>query len=501
MLFGIYEEARRFMAENGNGGQWGKTEPRESVIRKNVEDGDMYVLEEDGQIGCVFFFAVRPDPTYAVIEGGEWLAPGPYGVIHRIAAAGKRRGAAGKCIDWALARCGNLRIDTHENNLPMQSLLNKKGFTRCGIIYLANGSPRIAFQKCIKKEEKKMIRFECDYAEGAHPAILRALEETNLEQTPGYGLDPWCDRARATIRKLIGKDDAEVHFLVGGTQANFTVISAALRPWQGVVAAESAHIAVHETGAVEGTAHKVITLPAHDGKLCPKEVEQCFASHYASPTSEHEVQPGMVYISHPTETGTLYTKEELTALSRICRKYHAPLFLDGARLGYGLTAPSSDMTIRDIASLCDVFYIGGTKIGMLFGEAVVMTNPAYFPDFRYMIKHCGGMLAKGRLLGVQFETMLKDGLYFEVAKEANRLAFRLKEELPKLGIPLYVDSPTNQQFFVFPDGLLEALSDRCAFSFTAKVDPTHTAVRVCTSWATTEEQVDALLCDLRRALG
>ena len=341
-----------------------------------------------------------------------------------------------------------------------------------------------------------MIQFQCDYTEGAHPLILKKMEETNLEQTVGYGNDPYCASARERIRAACGRDDVDVHFLVGGTQANFTVISAILRPHQGVVAAVSGHINIHETGAVEATGHKVLALPSDDGKITADQVRACYEQHWNDADHEHIVQPGMVYISHPTENGTLYTKAELEVLSHTCRELGLPLFLDGARLGYGLMSEKSDLTLQDIAALTDVFYIGGTKVGALFGEAVVIMNPALKKDFRYLIKQHGGMLAKGRLLGIQFDTLFTDDLYFSIAKRADELAIRLKEAFVKKGYELLYDSYTNQQFPVLPNAHIEKLKEKYVFGFWEAVDDTHSAVRFCTSWATKEEAVAQLIADI-----
>ncbi len=342
-----------------------------------------------------------------------------------------------------------------------------------------------------------MIRFQCDYLEGAHPAILKRMEETNFEQTVGYGEDPYCESARKKIKELCGSADADVHFLVGGTQTNFTVISAVLRPHQGAVAAVSGHINVHETGAVEATGHKVLPLPSDDGKITAKQVRDCYEAHWSDEDHEHMVQPGMVYISHPTENGTLYSKEELQALKDTCTELGLPLFLDGARLGYGLMSEASTLELSDIARLTDVFYIGGTKVGALFGEAAVITNPAVKKDFRYLIKQHGGMLAKGRLLGIQFDTLFEDGLYFEISRHADRLAMKMKETFVEKGYPLRYDSYTNQQFPVIPDAHLEKLKEKYSFAFWEKTDAAHSAVRFCTSWATKEEAVEELASDIR----
>lgn len=342
-----------------------------------------------------------------------------------------------------------------------------------------------------------MIRFQCDYGEGAHPSILKRLEETNMEQTAGYGEDPYCESARRKIRELCESPEADVHFLVGGTQTNFTVISAILRPHQGVLAAQSGHINVHETGAVEATGHKVLTLPSTDGTICADQVWEIWKEHWEDANHEHVVQPGMVYISHPTENGTLYSKEKLTELSKACQELGLPLFLDGARLGYGLMAETSDLTLADVAELTDVFYIGGTKVGALFGEAVVITNPALKQDFRYLIKQRGGMLAKGRLLGLQFETLFTDGLYFELGKRADELALRLKKAFLDKGYGLAYDSYTNQQFPILPEEHLEKLREKYAFGFWEDAGEGRQAVRFCTSWATTEEAVESLIRDIQ----
>lgn len=341
-----------------------------------------------------------------------------------------------------------------------------------------------------------MIQFQCDYTEGAHPKIIERLTRTNLEQTIGYGEDGYCEHARELIRQACQAPEADVQFMVGGTQTNFTVISSILRPYQGVLSAESGHINVHETGAVEATGHKVLTLPSADGKIRASQVREAYEAHWKDGSREHIVQPGMVYISHPTENGTLYTKGELKALYQICQKLGLPLFLDGARLGYGLMSEASDLTLPEIAEYTDVFYIGGTKVGALFGEAVVITDPAIAKDFRYMIKQKGAMLAKGRLLGLQFETLFTDGLYFQIADHADRMAMKLKEAFRKKGYPLLFDSYTNQQFPVIPNSHLGQLKEKYVYNFWERVDRTHSAVRFCTSWATKEEAVDALIRDL-----
>ena len=343
-----------------------------------------------------------------------------------------------------------------------------------------------------------MFYFNNDYAEGCHEKVLQALIETNLIQTPGYGEDIYCARAAEKIKKICGREDLAVHFLVGGTQTNLTVIDAALRPHQGALCAESGHIHVHETGAVEATGHKVLALPSRDGKVTASQVEAYVLAHRADGAFEHIVQPKLVYISNPTELGTLYTLSELEALSETCHKLGLYLFLDGARLGYGLMAKGNDVTMADVARLCDAFYIGGTKVGALFGEAVVIGNPAIGEDFRYLIKQHGGMLAKGRLLGVQFDALMTDGLYFEIASHAVAQADRIRACLEELGYPYLVPGITNQIFPILPDALLEELAKEFVFCEQVRVDETHRAIRFCTSWATKPEAVDALCATLRR---
>lgn len=339
-----------------------------------------------------------------------------------------------------------------------------------------------------------MIYFHNDYSEGCHPKVMEQLLLTNSEQTPGYGTDKYCGQAADIIRRLCGNDALAVHFLVGGTQTNLTVIDAALRPHQGVLGPVSAHINVHETGAVEATGHKVLSVPSDDGKITAQQVQTVVEQHRSDDSFEHMVQPKMVYISNPTEYGTIYSLEELEALSVVCRQNGLYLFLDGARLGYGLAAKGNDVTMADLARLCDVFYIGGTKVGALFGEAVVISNPTLAQDFRYLIKQHGGMLAKGRLLGVQFLALLEDGLYFEIAAEAVRLADQLRGTLKSLGYPFLVECNTNQLFPIMPDTVLDDLAEEFMFTEMGRVDSERRAVRFCTSWATTQKNMD-LLCE------
>lgn len=341
-----------------------------------------------------------------------------------------------------------------------------------------------------------MIYFNNDYAEGCHPKVLEALVRTNMEQTPGYGTDGYCRSAAERIKALCGDETLDVHFLVGGTQTNLTVIDAALRPHQGVLGADTAHINVHETGAVEATGHKVLWLPGTDGKITADQVRSCVLEHRENESFEHMVQPKMVYISNPTELGTLYTRSELEALHRACQELGLYLFLDGARLGYGMEAKGNDVTLPDIARFCDVFYIGGTKVGALFGEAVVISNPALKEDFRYLIKQHGGMLAKGRLLGVQFEALLEDDLYFRISRHADAQADLIRDCLERNRIPLLVENTTNQIFPILSDAVLEELKKTYVFSEQCRVDENHRAVRICTSWATGSENVEKLCRDL-----
>ena len=343
-----------------------------------------------------------------------------------------------------------------------------------------------------------MIYFNNDYAEGCHEAVLQALIRTNREQTPGYSEDKYCTAAAAKIRKLCGREDAAVHFLVGGTQTNLTVIDAALRPHQGALCADSGHINVHETGAVEATGHKVLPLPSVEGKISAQQVETAVLLHRADGSFEHIVQPKLVYISHPTELGTLYTRAELEALHETCRKLGLYLFLDGARLGYGLMAKGTDVTMEDIARCCDVFYIGGTKVGALFGEADVITNPALKEDFRYLIKQHGGMLAKGRLLGVQFDALMEDDLYFKISAHADAMADKIRACLEELKIPQLVGGITNQIFPILPDSVLNELAKTICFTEMGRYDEHHRTIRFCTSWATSGENVETLIGELRR---
>ena len=341
-----------------------------------------------------------------------------------------------------------------------------------------------------------MYQFQCDYSEGAHPRILQRLMETNLEQTVGYGMDKYCFEAQMAIGRAIGRHDVDIHFLVGGTQANMTVISSILRPHQGVICATTGHINVHETGAIEHSGHKVIAIEAENGLLPASKVREVMEAHLAEDGPEHTVQPGMVYISLSSELGTVYSPRQLAELYMVCKKYGLYLFLDGARIGYGLAACDPTLKLGEISCYCDVFTIGGTKQGALFGEAVVIANDALKKDFRYHIKQNGGMLAKGRLLGIQFLTLFEDGLYFELSRHAVEQALRIKEAFKAKGYEFLIDSPSNQQFPILDNETMQRLAMDFRFSVWQKIDDTHTAVRFCTSWATKPEAVDALIAAL-----
>ena len=337
-----------------------------------------------------------------------------------------------------------------------------------------------------------MYLFHNDYNMSCHPAILEKVSRGNGQQYPGYGEDAVCRNAATLIRAACSAPEADVHFLVGGTQTNLTVTAASLRPYQAMLGAETAHVNVHETGAIEATGHKVETIPSPDGKLTADQIFERLERQAKDTNAEHAVQIKMVYISHPTELGTTYTKKELEEIRRVCDQFGVYLFMDGARLGYALSACDNDLSLADIAKLCHVFYIGGTKLGAMFGEAVVITEPLLKADFRYLIKQRGAMLAKGWLLGQQFEAFFEDGLYFRVGSYANKLADKLRTTLSKLGYSLFLPGTTNQVFAVLPDALLEKLEGEFTFMLQEKVDGTRSAVRFCTSWATTEESVDAL---------
>lgn len=346
-----------------------------------------------------------------------------------------------------------------------------------------------------------MIRFNCDYSEGAHPRILEKLAQTNLEQAPGYGQDTYCRQAADLIKSLCQTPQAEVHFLAGGTQTNLTVIAACLRPYQTVISADSGHINVHETGAIEATGHRILTVPEQNGKLTAEQIARCCKDHWLDDNPEFAPQPKLVYISFPTEYGTLYSKEELSAIRRVCDENNLFLFADGARLGYGLEAPGNDVTLADLAACCDVFYIGGTKIGALLGEAVVIVNPKLQKDFRYFMKQKGAMLAKGRILGIQFLALFEDGLYFKLSKHSDEMAQIIRQACAECGFEFLYDSPTNQQFPIMPDDLIKRLEELYAFSHTKRLDHRRSAIRICTSWATRREDVEQLVADIHKYAG
>ena len=341
-----------------------------------------------------------------------------------------------------------------------------------------------------------MLSFQNDYQEGAHEKILKRLMETNLEPQSGYGSDSYTESAKEKIRKVCECPQADVWFLTGGTQTNQNVIDAMLQPYEGVVAASTGHVSVHEAGAIEFTGHKVLTIPQHEGKIYAEELESYLRGFWEDSDHEHMVFPGMVYISHPTENGTIYSKSELQELYATCKELGLPLFMDGARMGYGLMSEKSDMTLADIAANTDVFYIGGTKVGALFGEAVVITKSALKKDFRYCMKQSGAMLAKGRLLGIQFDTLFTDDLYFKIAAHADKLAMKLKNAFLEKGYKMYFDSYTNQQYPILSKKDREKLAQKYQFSFWEQIDEDYAAVRFCTSWATSEEAIDELIQDI-----
>lgn len=341
-----------------------------------------------------------------------------------------------------------------------------------------------------------MLHFDSDYMEGAHPSILEALSKINFEQNPGYGTDAYCASAKEKIRKACGCPGADVYFLEGGTQTNSIVITSLLRPWEGVLSADTGHVSLHEAGAIEYHGHKVLTIPNTLGKISASQVRVYMEQFLADANHDHMVFPGMVYISHPTEYGTLYTKEELEQLHSVCREFSLPLFLDGARLGYGLAAADTDVTLETLAKTCDVFYIGGTKVGALFGEAVVVPDPAALPHFFTVIKQRGALLAKGWLLGLQFDCLFSGNRYLNISRHALVLAEKLKKALLEKGYPLYLDSPTNQQFVILTKEQKERLSRIATFGFWENLDDGRCVVRFATSWATKEEDIDALIGQL-----
>lgn len=365
------------------------------------------------------------------------------------------------------------------------------------IIQYAVETVNPVFGKERKRTMEQRISFSCDYMEGAHPTILQRLIETNFAQMPGYGADDYCESAREKIRAACSAPNAEVHFLVGGTQTNATVIDALLRSYQGVVAADTGHISVHEAGAIEFGGHKVLTLPHRNGKISAEQIASLLCVYEKDVNHDHTVMPGMVYLSQPTEYGTLYSREELSAISALCREKHLPLYVDGARLAYALACPENDVTLKDMAELCDIFYIGGTKCGALLGEAVVIPQPGLIPHFFTIIKQHGALLAKGRLLGLQFDTLFTDGLYQHIGEAALRAAEDIRTALRANGYQLCFASPTNQTFCLVDREQMEKLREYVDFSQWEVYDEMHTIIRFATSWATKDEDV-CTLCRILR---
>lgn len=342
-----------------------------------------------------------------------------------------------------------------------------------------------------------MYSFNNDYSEGAHPRILKAMMEANPEQNGGYGLDVHCDKARLLLQEEIGRNDADIHFITGGTQTNLITIAAALRPWQAVIASDKGHINVHETGAIEATGHKVLAMPCAGGKLAPSDVLKALDLH----KDEHMVQPKLVYISNSTEIGTQYTKKELEELHHLCKQKNLYLFLDGARMGAALTSPVNDLTLKDIANLTDVFYIGGTKAGALFGEALIISCGALKKDFRFMIKQRGAMLAKGWLLGIQFEELFCNGLFYSMGAHSNEMAAILRDGIARCGYGFSSDSMTNQLFPILPDHIISRLASDYLFSIEEALSGGKSVIRLVTSWATREEACRTFVTALKRLKG
>ena len=342
-----------------------------------------------------------------------------------------------------------------------------------------------------------MILFHNDYSEGCHESILQRLQQTNLEQTAVYGTDLFCAAAAERIRSLCKDASLSVHFLVGGTQTNLAVIAASLRPHQAVLGVQTAHVNVHETGAIEATGHKVVTLPSDDGKITARQIREIAYAQASDAEPEHAVQIKLVYISNPTEMGTTYSLREMEEIAQVCREFGLYLYVDGARLGYALAASDNDLQLPDLARLCDVFYIGGTKQGALFGEAVVFSNKEIAKDFRYIIKQRGGLLAKGWLLGKQFEALFENGLYINLSQYANTQAERIREALLECGYQLYVRCNTNQTFVILPNDLLEVIGKEFTYMVQETLDSNNSIVRFCTSWSTDRDGVSRL-CQLIR---
>ena len=341
-----------------------------------------------------------------------------------------------------------------------------------------------------------MFNFKNDYSEGAHPKILNALLSTNLEQTEGYGEDCYSVQAISLLQQLIGRTDIDIHLLAGGTQTNLTALSAFLRPHEAAIAAHTGHILVHETGAIEATGHKILSLATNDGKIGPADIQTVLDTH----TDEHMVKPKLVYISNPTEIGTIYTKPELEQLSSFCRERDLYLYIDGARLGSALCVKESGLCLADLGKLVDAFYIGGTKNGALLGEALVICTEALKPEFRFHMKQKGALLAKGRILGLQFSELFQDNLYFQLAQHANDMAALLRQAIQDAGFAFLTQSPTNQIFPILPHWLIEKLQQNYAFYIWSKVDVEHSAIRLVTSWATPPVAVQAFIADMNRHL-
>lgn len=342
-------------------------------------------------------------------------------------------------------------------------------------------------------DANEKLNFSCDYLEGAHERILKRLSETNLQKMNGYGFDPCSESARDRIRKACGCAKAEVQFLIGGTQANAVMIDALLQSYQGVISASSGHVNVHEAGAIEACGHKVLSLSQYNGKISADDLEHYVADFEQDVNRDHMVMPGMVYLSQPTEYGTLYTLRELEKISEVCHRHQMKLYVDGARLAYAFASSANDVTLPDLARLCDAFYIGGTKCGALIGEAVVIPDPDTIPHFFTIIKQHGALLAKGRLTGIQFDELFRDGLYFSIGKSAVDFAGQIQKELVKKGYRLLLESPTNQVYFIISNDRLLELGKRVEYSFWEKYDDAQTVIRLSTSWATTQEEVNRLI--------
>ena len=340
------------------------------------------------------------------------------------------------------------------------------------------------------------LSFASDYMEGAHPLILQRLAETNLLKSAGYGLDVFSETAREKIRSACGTPEADIFFLSGGTQTNAVMIDALLRPWQGVISAQSGHISVHEAGAVESGGHKVLALPHHNGKLSAEDIRNCLEAWLQDANRDHMVMPGMVYLSHPTEYGTLYSLAELREISEVCRTYRIPLYLDGARLAYALACPENDISLPDLGALCDAFYIGGTKCGTLFGEALVIPKHGAVPHLFTMIKQHGALLAKGRITALQFDVLFTDNLYQDIGRSAIESASRIRDALVRKGYELAIPSPTNQIFILLTKKQAEGLSEKVEMSFMEQTDDGRVMMRIVTSWATGPEETDRLIACL-----